>query len=320
MQITKYMKKLPGGMLLIPAIVGLAINTLFPDALKVGGFTQALFKDSTQTLLALFVLCAGSQIDVKKAKVAVTKGIVLTVTKILVGAVIGLLIGKIFGNKGILGLSILAIIPAMTNSNSSLFAALSGEVGDETDTGAVSIIALNNGPLFTMIILGSSGLAKISYTQFIAVLVPIIVGFILGNIDSEWRKLLSHGHMLIPFLGFSIGASLSIQNVINAGIPGLVLGLATLLFTGLGGYLVYGMFKGNRAIGAAIGTTAGVASATPMAIAAVDPSLAEFAQNATVQVSASCLITAILCPLLVSCLSNLRKRNTIKLESEEVKI
>ena len=315
MQITKYMKKVPGGMLLIPAVIGLVINTLAPNALKIGGFTQALFKDSTHTLLALFVLCAGAQIDIKKAKIAITKGVVLTVAKVLIGAAVGLLIGKVFGNKGILGLSILAIIPAMTNSNSSLFAALSGEIGDETDTGAVSIIALNNGPLFTMIILGSSGLAKIPYTQFIAVLVPIIVGFVLGNLDPQWRKLLSHGPMLIPFLGFSIGASLSLQNVIEAGIPGFILGLATLAITGLGGYLVYGVFKGNRAIGAAIGTTAGVASATPMAIAAVDPSFAEFAQSATVQVSASCLITAILCPLLVSYLSNLRKKKLTEAES-----
>lgn len=315
MQIVKSMKKVPGGMLLVPAVIGLLINTLFPNALKIGGFTQALFKDSTQPLLALFVLCAGSQIDIKKAKIALTKGAVLTITKILIGAVIGLLIGKVFGNSGILGLSILAIIPAMTNSNSSLFAALSGEMGDDTDVGAVSVIALNNGPLFTMVILGSTGLAKISYTQFVAVLVPIVVGFILGNLDSEWRKLLSHGHMLIPFLGFSIGASLSVQNVIHAGIPGLVLGLATLLFTGLGGYFVYGIFHGKRAIGAAIGTTAGVASATPMAIAAVDPSFAQFAKNATVQVSASCLITAILCPLLVSYLSNRLKRKENKAES-----
>lgn len=312
MEMMKYIKKVPGGMLLMPAVIGLLINTIFPNALKIGGFTQALFKDSTHAFLALFILCAGSQIDVKKAKIAITKGLVLTATKVIIGAVVGLLIGKIFGNKGILGLSILAIIPAMTNSNSSLFAALSGEMGDETDTGAVSVIALNNGPLFTMIILGSSGLAKISYTQFVAILVPMIVGFILGNLDNEWRKLLSHAHMLIPFLGFSIGASLSIQDVINAGLPGVVLGLATLVFTGIGGYIVYGIFKGNRAIGAAIGTTAGVASATPMAIAAADPSFVEFANNATVQVSASCLITAILCPLLVSYLTNLRKKKLIK--------
>lgn len=320
MQIMKSMKKVPGGMLLVPMIIGLIINTAFPHALKIGGFTQALFKDSTQPLLALFILCSGAQIDIRTAKTALSKGAVLTIAKIAIGAVVGLLIAKIFGNAGILGLSVLAIIPAMTNSNSSLFAALASEIGDKTDVGGVSIIALNNGPLFTMIILGLSGLAKISYVQFVAILVPIIIGFILGNLDPEWRKLLSHAHMLIPFLGFSIGVSLNLKNVIHAGMPGVVLGLATLIFTGLGGYFVYGIFHdSNRAVGAAIGTTAGVASATPMALAAIDPSMAQFAQNATVQVSASCLITAILCPILVSYLSDKAKKNKVQINVKNEK-
>jgi 2-keto-3-deoxygluconate permease len=307
MKIMKTMKKLPGGVLLAPAIIGILLNTFFPDALKIGGFTTALFKASTTGFLALFMLCAGSQIDVKKAKVALAKGAVLTITKILIGACIGLLIGKVFGNSGIFGLSLLAIIPAMTNSNSSLFAVLSSENGDDTDVGAVSVVALNNGPLFTMLILGASGFASIPVISFVAVLIPVIVGFILGNLDPDWRELLSHGHMLIPFLGFSIGASLNLQTILNAGVPGLILGIITLVFTGLGGYFVYGIFHGKRAVGAAIGTTAGIASATPMALAAIDPTFAPFASSATVQVSASVIITALLCPLLVNYLGKREK-------------
>lgn len=320
MKVMQAMRKMPGGVLLIPAIIGLTINSTFPDALKIGSFTTALFKGATTPFLALFMLCAGAQIDIKKAKIALGKGFILTITKILVGACIGLLIGKVFGNSGILGLSILAIIPAMTNSNSSLFAAIAGETGDDTDVGAVSIIAINNGPLFSMIILGTSGFANIPVTSFIAVLIPVVVGFILGNIDSEWRDLLSHGNMLIPFLGFSIGSSLKFQSIINAGAPGLILGITTLVLTGFAGYFVYGIFHGERAIGAAIGTTAGIATATPMAIAAIDPSLAQFAQSATIQVSASVVITAFLCPILVTYLSkrNKKKRLKVNLETEKI--
>ncbi|AGK98452.1 2-keto-3-deoxygluconate permease [Clostridium pasteurianum] len=317
MKIMQTMKKLPGGVLLAPAIIGILLNTFFPDALKIGGFTTALFKSSTTAFLALFMLCAGSQIDIKKAKIALAKGAVLTITKILIGACIGLLIGKLFGNSGIFGLSLLAIIPAMTNSNSSLFAVLSSENGDDTDVGAVSVIALNNGPLFTMLILGASGFASIPLMSFVAVLIPVIVGFILGNLDPDWRELLSHGHMLIPFLGFSIGASLNLQTILNAGVPGIILGIATLVFTGLGGYFIYGIFHGKRAVGAAIGTTAGIASATPMALAAIDKTFAPFASTATVQVSASVIITALLCPMLVSYLS---KRNQKFQANSAVKI
>lgn len=168
-----------------------------------------------------------------------------------------------------------------------------------------------------MLILGASGFANIPIISFVAVIIPVLVGFILGNLDPDWRDLLSHGHMLIPFLGFSIGASLNLQTILNAGIPGLILGIVTLLTTGLGGYFVYGIFHGKRAVGAAIGTTAGIASATPMALAAIDPVFAPFATSATVQVSASVIITALLCPLLVNYLSKreIKLKSGIKLEN-----
>ena len=309
MKILKTMQKIPGGVLIVPLILGMLINSFFPGALEIGSFTTALFKKATQPLLALFIFCAGSQIDIHKAGLSLAKGGALTVTKILIGAVVGLLIGRIYGNVGILGLSVLAIVPGMTNSNSSLFAALASQTGDDTDVGAVSVIALNNGPLFTMIILGSAGLANISAVSFVAVLVPILVGFALGNLDPDWREYLKHGKMLIPFLGFSIGASLDIKTIQAAGASGILLGFATLILTGFGGYFIYGIFKGSRrAVGAAIGTTAGIAAATPAAIAAVDPSMNPFVQTATVQISASIIITALLCPVLVSLLNNLEKK------------
>lgn len=319
MKILKTMQKIPGGVLIVPLVLGLLINSFFPHALGIGSFTTALFKNATQPLLALFILCAGSQIDIHKAGISLSKGFALTVCKILIGAVIGLFIGKVYGHAGILGISILAIIPAMTNSNSSLFAALASQTGDDTDVGAVSVIALNNGPLFTMIILGSAGLASISIASFVAVLVPIIVGFILGNIDPDWREYLKHGKMLIPFLGFSIGGSLDIKTIQAAGFSGILLGVSTLLLTGLGGYLIYGIFKGsNRAVGAAIGTTAGIAAATPAAIAAIDSSMNPFVKVATVQVSASIIVTALLCPVLVAVLNNLgKKKNAAEPELAE---
>jgi 2-keto-3-deoxygluconate permease len=61
------------------------------------------------------------------------------------------------------------------------------------------------------------------------------------------------------------------------------------------------------AAGAAIGTTAGNAVATPAALAAADANLKGIAEIATVQVAAAIIVTAILCPILVSILDRFEK-------------
>lgn len=318
MKILKTVQKIPGGMMVVPLLLGATINTFFPQALQIGSFTTALFKNSALALIALFVLCAGSQIDIKQAGMPLYKGVALTTVKFLVGAILGWLVGRFFGEAGVLGITPLAIIAALTNSNGGLFAALAGEYGDATDVGAISILSLNDGPFFTMIALGAAGLASIPFKAFIAVLVPIVIGFILGNVDEDWKKFLAPGQsLLIPFFAFPLGAALDFKTIIKAGVPGLLLGFAVVILTGLAGYYTYILFGGKKAVGAAIGTTAGNAVATPAAIAAVDPKLANIAPVATAQIAAAVIITAIFCPLLVSYLSKrdrakLNKTNAIK--------
>lgn len=309
MKIMKTIQKVPGGMMVVPLLLGAILNTIAPDALQIGGFTTALFKNGALPLIALFVLCMGAQIDIKKAGVPLYKGISLTAVKFLVGAILGWGVGQIFGPAGLLGITPLAIISAMTNSNGGLFAALTGQYGDATDVGAVSILSLNDGPFFTMIALGATGLAKIPLIAFVAVLVPIVLGFILGNMDEDWRRLLAQGQtLLVPFFAFPLGAALDFRTVVSAGLPGIILGVMTVLITGLGGYYAYRLFGGKKAVGASIGTTAGNAVGTPAAVAAADPSMAAIAAVATAQIAASVIVTAILCPLLVSYLDKLDKK------------
>ena len=107
--------------------------------------------------------------------------------------------------------------------------------------------------------------------------------------------------MLIPFFAFPLGAGLNIMNLITAGAPGIILGVACTAITGMGGYLVYRLLKMDHPeVGAAIGTTAGNAAATPAAVAAVDATLLAVSEAATAQITAAIIVTAILCPILVS--------------------
>ena len=125
------------------------------ELLRIGGFSEALFKTGAFTLIALFLFCAGSQMNFRVGGVALKKGVLLTTSKYLTGLGIGLLFGYFFDPmSGFLGLSTMAIIAAMTNGNGGMFAALTGQYGNRSDVGAVSVLSLNDGPFFTLMSLG----------------------------------------------------------------------------------------------------------------------------------------------------------------------
>ncbi|HIX59656.1 MAG TPA: 2-keto-3-deoxygluconate permease [Candidatus Blautia gallistercoris] len=309
MKILKNVQKVPGGLMVVPLLIGATLNTLCPSALEIGGFTTALFKDSSTALIALFCLCNAAQINVKQAGSTLGKGVALTAVKFAIGAIIGIVVGKVFGTAGILGLTPLAIVASLTNSNGGLYAALAGQYGDASDVGAISILSLNDGPFFTMVALGAAGIANIPFMSLVACIVPIVLGFILGNLDEDLRELLGKGTVLpIPFFAFSLGTGLNWTQIVEAGLPGIVLGVACTLLTGIGGYITFKIMRTkNPAVGAAVGTTAGNAVGTPEALALADPSLSGVVAVSTVQIAAAIIVTAICCPLLVSFLDKKEK-------------
>lgn len=307
MRILKTVQKIPGGLMALPLVLGAVINTVFPEALQIGGFTTGLFTGSS-CLMGLFLVCSGASIRFNQVGVPLYKGVLLTFIKLLLGALVGLGVKMVFGPAGVFGLTPLVLISALTNSNGAIYTTLASQYGDATDVGAISILSLNDGPFFTMIILGATGLADIPVLSLIAAVVPIVVGFILGNLDEDIRVMLEKGvTMVVPFCAFALGASMNLLTIVQAGFSGILLGLLCVAVTGLGTYLIYNvLLKKKGAIGAAVGTTAGNAIATPSAIAAADTTLVPFVAAATTQIAAAVIITALLCPLLVAALTRHR--------------
>lgn len=300
MKIVENMKKFPSGMMVIPLIIGTLINTFIPHILEIGGFTTALFKTGTPTMVGLFILCSGASINFKEVGVPLIKGSVLTLLKFIIGVLIGWGLNLIFGDKAILGLGPLAVITAVTNSNGAIYTALAQEFGDKTDPGAIAILSLNDGPFLTMIALGTTGIAEIPIIAFVAALVPLIIGMILGNLDDEFRKILQNGLlMILPFNGFLFGSNINLRQIFEAGIGGISLGIITFVFTGILTYYIYSFIRGKKdPMGMAIGTTGGNAIAVPAAVAMADPTLEPIVPIATAQVAASVVITTIITPFL----------------------
>ena len=321
MKILQTVKKLPGGLMVIPLLLGAAFNTWLPGLITIGGsgtFTSYLWKSGAMPILAVFLFCNGAQINFKSAGIPLAKGVILTVVKFAVGAAIGIGVNALWGPDGVLGLTPLALIGAITNSNGGLYAALSGNFGDSTDVGAVSILSINDGPFLTMVAMGVSGIASIPFMVLVGCVAPIVVGCILGNLDEDIRNFCEPGAtMLIPFFAFPLGAGLNFTQLITAGASGIILGVICCLATGLVGYLSMRLIRSKHPeCGGAIGTTAGNAAGTPASLAEADPTLAAYTTMATAQLAASCIVTALLCPVLVNFLHKHEMKRQAKLASK----
>ncbi len=301
--------KIPGGIMVVPLLLGVIVNSLFPEFLQIGSFTTALFKNGSNALIATLFFCSGAQIQFKSAGQSLYKGVVLNTSKVLFGVSLGVLLAKVGGPGAVvLGITPLALIGCMSNSNGGLYTALATKYGTKTDVGAVAVISSNDGPFYEMLFMGMTGVATIPLKTLFACIFPIIVGMILGNLDNKIRDFLKPGMLISIFLfSFPLGAGMSFKTLVTAGIPGILLGVLTVVWTGIPSYLLYRLLvkKENRrscAVGAAVGTSAGNSVATPAAIAAVDATWEPYAAAATAQCAASVIVTALLTPFVVNAL------------------
>ena len=301
--ILNFLKKIPAGMMVVPLLSGSIITTVFPNIWEIGGLTAALFSSAgTNTLLGAQLFCMGTALQVKDMPAVLKRGGVLLIAKFLIGAGTGIAVGKIFGDAGFFGLSTLAIVSAVTNSNGSVYLTLMGNYGDRADAGCFPLLALNDGPFFTLVALGASGLANIPIMSLVAAIIPVALGMIIGNLDHGMRNIFAPmGTAIIPLIGFALGTGINLMNIVKGGVSGILLGLIT-VFAG-GAFIVFcDRFITRRPgyAGWAVATTAGNAVAVPAAVALVDPALETVAATATVQVAASVVISCILVPVITN--------------------
>lgn len=320
--ILRGMKRIPGGMMIIPLFLGCLVKTFFPGLLSIGGFTTGLLT-GTITIVGMFLFCSGATIKINQAGIPLYKGIMLLTIKVSIGIGLGFTLNHFFGPAGVFGITPFAMIAAMTNKNGTLYATLAGEFGDSTDVGALALILLSDGPFFTLIAMGLSGMASIPLMAVVACFLPLIGGFILGTLDDDFGQMLSGGiPLLTPFAGFALGTGMSLFTVVQGGAQGIVLGLMTIILTGLGTYFIYSLInrvvlkKKRSPLGAAVGTVGGNAVATPAVLALADPSLAGIAPMVAAQISGAVIITAFLCPLLTTILVKRDRRLTLQEEKE----
>lgn len=306
MKIKRAIERVPGGMMLVPLLLGAMVATFAPHAAAFfGSFTGALINGAIP-VLAVFYVCMGASIDVRTTPYILKKGGALFAGKIAVGVVCGLVLGHFLGEKPIpsglfAGLSTLAIAAAINDTNGGLYMALMGRYGRPQDAAAYSVMSIESGPFLTMVTLGVAGLSAFPWPVLLGSVLPLIVGIILGNLDHEMRDFLRPAiPVMIPFFAFGLGSGLDLHHVVEAGFLGVGLGVAVVCVTGPVLWLADKLTGGTGVAGVAAASTAGNAAAVPALVAAANPVYAEAAKSGTVLVVASIIVTGILVPLVTT--------------------
>ncbi|WP_415758335.1 2-keto-3-deoxygluconate permease [Pseudomonas sp. LT1P18] len=323
--IKRTIERIPGGMMIVPLLIGSLVATFLPDTPKFfGSFTNALFTGALP-ILAVFYVCMGASINIKATPYLLKKGGTLLATKVGIAVLIGIVLGHFLGEQPIssglfAGISTLAVVAAMNDTNGGLYMALMGQYGRSEDVGAYSVMSLESGPFLTMVTLGIAGLSAFPWPTLVGSILPLALGMLLGNLDRDMRDFLAKAvPVMIPFFALALGASLDLHNVWQAGLLGLGMGVAVVVLTGIPLFFADRLTGGTGVAGVAAATTAGNAAAVPALIAAANPVYAEAAKSATILVAACVVVTAILAPLLTAAVAKrVQQRNPAVIPEPEI--
>ncbi|MTJ83415.1 MAG: 2-keto-3-deoxygluconate transporter [Telmatospirillum sp.] len=305
MNIKRSIDKIPGGMMIVPLFLGACLNTFAPGTGKFfGSFTNGLIT-GTLPILSVWFFCMGASISLKATPVVLRKSGVLVAVKVSTAAAVGYLASTIIPASGMTdgffaGLSVLAILAAMNDTNGGLYMALMNQYGSKEEASAFCLMSLESGPFMTMVTLGVTGLASFPWPTLVGALLPFCIGFALGNLDRDLRAFFTQGtQVMVPFFAFALGNGLNFAIILNTGLLGVLLALGVITVTG-SVLVVADIFlaRGNGTAGVAAGSTAGAAVTVPSVIASLAPQFAPVAPAATALVATSVVVTAFLTPLL----------------------
>ena len=304
--IKRAVERLPGGMMVVPLMCGALVATFAPGMPAFfGSFTGALFTGALP-ILAVFFVCTGASIDFRATPYILRKGGTLFAVKVGIGILLGLVFGRVLGESPVsggmfAGISTLAIVAAMNDTNGGLYMALMGQYGQPRDVGAYTVMSLESGPFLTMVTLGVAGLSAFPWPTLVGGILPLALGMLLGNLDRELRDFLRPAIVvLIPFFAFALGANLDLARVWQAGLLGLGMGLAVVVVTGIPLFVADRLTGGSGVAGVAAASTAGNAVAVPAIVASANPVYADAAAQATILVAACVVVTAIVVPLVTA--------------------
>lgn len=298
--ILKHMQKVPGGLMIVPMLITAIINTIWPEALQIGGSTTGAFSTGTMTIIGIVLVISGSQLKLSQLAACLKRGGVLCLVMILLGFAAFFIVQATCGIDGVAGMSLLALVIAFSSCNPGVYLALINDYGDTTDKTVLGLMSLVSVPALPLLILGTGQGGSGAIMGVIATLVPFLVGMLLGNLDDSFTKLLAPGTPIcLLFLGCCFGSNINLINAVMAGPTALLLA-AVYLVVSVPVLLVADRLVLRRPgyAGVAMSSIAGIAVSCPTIIAAALPQYAPYVEVATSQLALAVVLTGFLVPYL----------------------
>lgn len=301
----KLINKVPAGTFLVPLIISMVLYTFWPDLFKVGGFTEAMFSSAGVNLISgLLAFATGSRINIQILKRLLKHQGALLLVKIVIATILSFAFLALFGHQGIWGISGVAFVAAMFSVNPAMQLSILEEYGYEEDGMIIGLSTSVTLPILPMIIystlFSAEGLAGINWSPILSTLFPLVIGFILGNIDPAFGKLFGPlVGALLPFLGWNLGQSMNFMEALKSGGAGILVTVVFLLAMSVLYIADTKWLKHDGLSAFAMMSVAGVSTIVAPTIAHVFPEIEPFVTSASSQILFASIITSLLIPFVI---------------------
>ncbi len=313
--IWNFLNKIPAGTMFVPLVISAIITTIcihcglgmsLWDYL--GNPMKDLFGSTGQMLLiGLMLFCTGTTITGHDFVEVGKRGVWIILARLIPAYAICAVVFLICGVNGFAGIDAITLTCCLTSANAALYMGIIQPYGDDSDKGTFPIMLIFSMPLLPFIFLScfgeGSGNILSSVMQIISLLIPFLLGVLLGNLDHKIRDVFKGGNAIIlPFLGFQFGSTIDLVKAFQGEVI-LAAIILTVLFWAV--TIIIPVFvdkfilkrPGYASVGSA--SLAGVALSIPAMVGAYSfngVSGADAASNATAILAFVLLITNILCP------------------------
>ncbi len=298
----KRITKFPGGMLLVPMFLSALFNTLFPGFFHIGGMTEEfLTTKGVNYAIGAALFFSGINLNLRSMVTVMKKQGLIILARMVICLVALFLYFQMFGQGGVLGISALALVPALCSFNPALYLAMASEYGEEEDKNAFGLVGLVAVPANALLVFGLFQPTPIDWMPVVSALIPLVLGIIVGALDADFKTFFAPGiGLMMPLMGWCLGAGINLLDAFKSGFQGVLLALLFYVAALPGTFLFERkVLKSNGVSAMAMTFIAGMSASVPQMIAAENPELWPYVPGAVAQIAMGVVITSIVTPLLI---------------------